>query len=270
MIKNSDAEKHNQEYWDEIAPFHYNSYGLDKLKKGKSRIEDVQKKDLYPVAGKELLHLQCHIGSDSVSLALDGANVTGVDFSEQSIKIAQKLNDECGTDVSYIHSNIYDLPQVLTKQFDIVYTSKGVLAWLKDIRRWAGIVSHFLKPGGIFYILEIHPVKFLFDDTLENELKIKYSYFHYTEPLTWDDDYPDYADKTYVPKSRSYEWNWSISDIVTAILDPGLNIISLKEYDSLFYNGHPGMVKDSNGWWYLPKYKNMIPFTFSLKAEKPE
>jgi len=262
------AEKLNQVYWDEVAPVHEKSYEIKSLKNRVSLIDEIQKRELYPVKNKKLLHLQCHIGTDSISLALDGAKVTAVDFSKNSIAIAQRLNSEIGTDVNFIRSNIFDLQNKLTKKYDIVYTSKGVLAWISDINRWAGIISYFLKKNGIFYMIEIHPVKNIFDDTLKNELKIKYSYFHQKEPMTWDDDYPDYADKTYIPKNRKYEWIWSLSDIINALIENGLEIEMLNEYDTLFYDGHPGMKKDKNGWWYLEKYKGKEPYTFSIRARK--
>ena len=88
--------------------------------------------------------------------------------------------------------------------------------------------------------------------------------------MTWDDEYPDYSDRNYFPKNKTYEWAWTISDIINALLNNGMRLISFKEYDKLFYNGHSGMINDGNGWWYLRNYKNMIPYTFTLKARKPE
>jgi 2-polyprenyl-3-methyl-5-hydroxy-6-metoxy-1,4-benzoquinol methylase len=267
-IDNDKAEKQNQLFWDEVAPVHFKSYDIASLRKGISLIDEIQKKELYPVAGKELLHLQCHIGTDSISLAYDGAKVTAVDFSKVSIELAQQLDSELGTKVDFIQANIFDLKQKLNKKFDIVYTSKGVLPWIKDIKKWAALISYFLKPEGIFYLMEIHPFKPIFDDTLVAELKIKYSYFHNDAPLTWDDEYPDYADKGYIPKNKTYEWSWTISDIIGSLLDEGLQLILFREYDKLFFQGLPGMINDGHGWWYLDKYKNMIPYTFTLKAKK--
>jgi len=212
------AEKENEKFWDEVAPIHFKSYNIDALRRGISHIDEIQKEELYPITGKELLHLQCHIGTDSISLALDGAKVTAVDFSKKSIELAKKLNQELKTDVEFIHSNIFSLKDNLKQEFDIVYTSKGVLAWVKDINKWASLIYNYLKRGGVFYIMEIHPIKYIFDDTINNELQIKYSYFHNSEPMTWDDDPPDYADKNYVPKNKTYEWTWSISDIINALI----------------------------------------------------
>jgi len=171
---NKKAEKANQVFWDEIAPVHYKSYDIEKLKQGKSLIDKIQKKEMGDVKGKSLLHLQCHIGTDSLSWVLEGAQVTGVDFSGESIKIANELKSALGLKAWFIESNIYDLPDTLKEKFDIVYTSQGVLTWLKDIKEWGKIISNHLKPGGIFYIMETHPLFYIFDDDKQVELKIKY------------------------------------------------------------------------------------------------
>lgn len=154
----------NQVFWDEIAPVHYKSYDIEKLKQGKSLIDAIQKKEMGDVKDKSLLHLQCHIGTDSLSWAVEGAQVTGVDFSKESINIANKLKKILDLKAQFIESNIYDLPNTLKEKFDIVYTSQGVLTWLKDIKAWGKLISHCLKSGGIFYIMEIHPLVYIFDD----------------------------------------------------------------------------------------------------------
>jgi hypothetical protein len=116
--------------------------------------------------------------------------------------------------------------------------------------------------------MEIHPVKYIFDDTIENELKIKYSYFHQSKPLYWNDEYPDYSEKAYIPKNKTYEWTWNLSDVINALINNGFKIEFLNEYDKLFYNGILGMIKDKDNWWYLEKYKGKIPYTFTIKAKK--
>ena len=114
----------------------------------------------------------------------------------------------------------------------------------------------------------IHLNGCIFDDTLKNELEIKYSYFHQKEPMVFDYEYPDYSDNKYIPKNKTCEWVWSLSDIINALIENNLKIEVFNEYDKLFYNGHPGMIRDKNGWWYLEKYKGKIPYTFSIKARK--
>ena len=265
---NKKAEIANQTFWDEIAPVHYKSYDIEKLKQGKSLIDVIQKKEIGSVKDKSLLHLQCHIGTDSLSWVLEGARMTGVDFSKESIKIANKLKKILGLKAQFIESNIYDLPNILKEKFDIVYTSQGVLTWLKDIKAWGKLISHYLKPGGIFYIMEIHPLVYIFDSDKQGELKVKYSYFPGEKPTLWDDDSPDYSEREYIPKNPTYEWTWPLGEILTSLIEAGLKIEFLHEYDKLFYKEFPDMVQDEEGWWYLPKYKGKIPLTFTLKAKK--
>ena len=169
----------------------------------------------------------------------------------------------------FLCSNIYDLKKTLSSKYDIVYTSKGVLAWLKDIEQWGELIHHFLKDNGVFYLMDIHPITYVFDDTRENELVVTHPYFHKESPTMWGDDaYPDYSDKQYIPQHFTYEWTWTLSDIVNTLIQSGLTIEHLYEYDTLFYNGHPGMKQDGNGWWYLEQYKGKIPYTFTIKARK--
>ncbi len=263
------AEETNRAHWDEIAPVHLKSYNIDRLLAGESLIDSIQRQELYPVKGKDLIHLQCHIGTDTLSLALDGANVTGVDFSARSIAIARELSARMGLNVNFIEANVLDLPDIISTKYEIVYTSMGVLTWISSIEKWARTIAFLLKDNGIFYMLESHPSSFMFDDTHEGELRIKYPYFHQETPTHFDDDYPDYSDHSYVPVNKTYEWTWSLSDIVNALIRNGLIIEALNEYDRSFYPALPGMVKIEDGWWILKDYEGMIPLTFSLRARKP-
>jgi len=258
----------NRAHWDEIAPIHLKSYGIEDVLGGKSRIDAIQRRELYPIAGKELIHLQCHIGTDTLSLALDGAKVTGVDFSSNSIEIAKRLAQRCSLAADFIVANVLELPSIISRTYDVVYTSKGVLCWISDIDRWAATVASLLKEDGTFYILETHPLMTMFNDTLEDDLQIKYSYFHQSEPTHFDDDHPDYSDSTYIPRNKTYEWTWSLADIVTSLIRHDLRIELLCEHDRLYYKAFPGMVQAEDGWWTIEKYRGKVPFTFSLRARK--
>lgn len=268
VINIKDAESANRAHWDEIAPVHLKSYGIEGLMAGVSRIDEIQKKEFYPVKEKDIIHLQCHIGTDTLSLALDGANVTGIDFSAESIAIAEDLANIMRLPAKFLEANVLELKEIISSKYDVVYTSKGVLTWISDIEKWAETISFLLKENGIFYIMEIHPVSYMFDDTKEDDLKIKYPYFHRKEPIHFDDDYPDYSDNSYIPVNKTYEWMWSLSDIVNSLISNGLKIEMLNEYDKSFYKALPGMTKIENDWWILKKYKGMIPLTFTLRARK--
>jgi ubiquinone/menaquinone biosynthesis C-methylase UbiE len=262
------AEDTNRAHWDEVAPIHLKSYGIDGLMAGISRIDAVQKNEFYPVRGKDLIHLQCHIGTDTLSLAIDGANVTGVDFSAKSIAIARELAAKMHIPAEFIVANVLELKGMTSRKYDIVYTSKGVLPWISDIGRWGETVSDLLKENGVFYILESHPAFYIFEDSTADDLQIRYPYFHQKEPIHFADDHPDYSDSSYIPVNKTYEWMWTLSDIMNALIQSGLTIEMLNEYGRYYYQALPGMTRTEDGWWELGKYRGMIPLTFSLRARK--
>jgi SAM-dependent methyltransferase len=265
---NNDAENSNRLLWNELAPVHLRSYNIDKLIRGGHLLDEIQTSEVGDVTGKTMLHLQCHIGTDSLSWVRLGASVTGVDLSDRSIEIANKLKSELSLNAHFINCNVYDLPQQLDQTFDIVYTSQGVLCWLRDLQLWARLVFKYLKPDGFFYIMESHPFLHVFDDSGTRELNVKNSYFHKNEPDKWLDDTPDYSDENYVTDKPSYEWQWAMSDIINSLLFAGLRIEFVNEYDRIFYKAHPDMKQSNDGWWYLPKNKRGIPLMFTLKARK--
>ncbi|HUI87576.1 MAG TPA: class I SAM-dependent methyltransferase [Anaerolineales bacterium] len=258
----------NRAHWDEVAPVHLKAYRVATLLSGVSLIDTIQKRELYPVQGKQLLHLQCHIGTDTLSLALDGAKVTGVDFSPRSIQIATELAQKMNLPAKFIVADVLNLPKGVLGTYDIVYTSMGVLCWINDIDKWAWSISSHLKSGGTFYIFETHPTLLMFDDTKSRSFEVRYPYFHRNAPIHFDDDHPDYADTSYIPKNKTYEWQWSLSDVVNALIQQGLTIEFLNEHDQCFFQGLPGMTQTSDGWWTLAGCEGTLPMAFSLRARK--
>ena len=264
------AEQTNQAHWDEIAPVHIEAYEeVALLKAGGIALDEIELREVGNVTGKTLLHLQCHIGTDTLSWARQGAIVTGVDFSAASIAAARKLAQETGLAATFIEAGIYDLSNVLEGQFDIVYTSRGVLCWLRDLDEWARIVAQFLKPGGLFYLMESHPMWNAFEETETGELKPLNSYFHTPEPVRWEAG-GDYADDTYTHEVASYEWTWSLSDILNALLKAGLHLESFNEYDRLFFKLFPGMEPCIERWYHYPQYAGKLPWSFTVQARKPK
>ena len=156
----------NKALWNKRVDLHFNSefYDKDKFKKSKNSLNSIELKELGDISGKTILHLQCHFGQDTLSLANLGAEVTGVDFSEEAIIKAKQLSNELNIKADFICSNIYDLKEKLNGKFDIVFTSYGTIGWLPDINKWAEIISHFLKPKGQFLIVEFHPFIWMLDD----------------------------------------------------------------------------------------------------------
>lgn len=259
--------KANQAWWDERAPIHAKSkfYDLDGFKAGRETLEPVEIEEVGDVQGKTLLHLQCHIGLDTISWARRGAIVTGVDFSANSIAVARQLCQEMNIGATFVQSDLYALPHNLDGQFDMVYTSSGVLCWLNDIKGWAEVIAHFLKPGGTFYIHEYHPTAMIFDDESEQPA-IKYSYFHNAEPLIFDSE-GSYADGTAnTHNNKTYEWNHSLGDIINALINVGLRIEFLHEFSMTNFHAFPWLKGGDNQQWYFEG----LPLMFSLKAQRDD
>src|SRR5947209_740824 len=167
----------NRKLWDAWTKIHLDSefYDVASFRNGERpiRIRDYEREEIGEVAGRSLLHLQCHFGLDTLSWARLGAEVTGADFSGRAIELARSLAGELGLPARFVHSDVYSLPANLQGEFDIVFTSYGVLYWLPDLSRWAEVVAHFLKPGGVFYVVEYHPFSQVFDDENASELRVR-------------------------------------------------------------------------------------------------
>ena len=249
----------NKEIWNKRTEINMASeeYNLKGFKEGNLSLKSIEKEGIGNVEGKTLLHLQCGFGMDTLSLAKLGATVTGVDFSDKSIEAAKSLSKEMKIPARFIESELFKLPEVLDEKFDIVFTSYGVLCWMPNIINWAKVVSHFLKSGGIFYIVDIHPFSNVFemDKPDISDLEVTNSYFHRDEPEFWAEE-------------GLYEWRHSISDIINALANSGLRILSMKEYPFGCYQMFPFMIKDKKGFWRLKDKDNMVPLLFSLKARK--
>jgi SAM-dependent methyltransferase len=257
----------NQDMWDGLASIHENSrfYDVAGFKKGKTSLTFVELEELGDVSGKSLLHLQCHFGLDTMSWARMGARVTGVDFSEKAIELAQTLARDLSIDANFIQSPIYDLPHVLNEKFDIVYTSYGVLCWLSDLKKWGKVIGHFLKNNGIFYMVEFHPIRGMFDD----DGNMKEPYFHKEEPIKYEGS-GSYADPKADFKHVSYEWLHSLADIVNALVEAGLRIEFLHEFPFSTSGDLPFLVKAKDGLWYHKNKDIKIPLMFSIKAAKSD
>jgi SAM-dependent methyltransferase len=227
----------NRRNWDERVPIHAASrfYDVDGFKAGRSSLMSIELDEMDDVRGKSLLHLQCHFGMDTISWARMGAKVTGVDFSEAAIDLARSLSDELDIPARFVASNIYDLPVALDEpgQFDIVFTSYGVLGWLPDMPGWASVVAHFLKSGGTFYIVDGHPAKNIFDDEGDGGLRVRYPYFGSSEPTVYEPDGGEsytYTDGDTPLETAAYEWNHSLGEIVSSLAAAGLTIEFLHEF----------------------------------------
>lgn len=264
----------NRRHWDEVVPIHLSSESyapsLKSLRAGQSGLHMIERQELLPIRGRSLLHLQCHFGLDSLSLALEGADVTGMDFSSPAINTARKLATELGIPATFVVSDLYDLPANLKGQFDIVFTSYGVLCWLPDLVQWAKVIAHFLKPGGFFYMVEFHPIQqsleLIEDDPTISDLKLRYPYFATAEPLKFDSQ-GTYADRSARLENRStYFFPHSLGEIVTALVDVGLHIEFLHEFPFTIHKILPFVDAAADGSFRLTKGEGTIPLLFSVKA----
>jgi SAM-dependent methyltransferase len=264
----------NRENWDDRVPIHWVSpvYDTAGFIADPERLSDDVVFDaafVGEVRGRRLLHLQCHMGKDTLSWARLGAEVTGIDFSKAAIAAARRLSAESGTPGRFLVAELYDAPAVLAETFDVVYTGVGALNWLPDISRWGKVVAGFLAPGGLFYMREGHPMLFSLDWRQGEALLVRYPYFETAEPVV-DDDPTTYAGPGTVRHSRTYEWNHGLGETVSALLDAGLVLTALREHRELSWQGLPQMVRGDDGRWRLPEHqRDLVPVMFSLTARWP-
>jgi SAM-dependent methyltransferase len=258
----------NQARWDEAAPLHAASatYDLDGFRAGDDRIRPFEHDDLGPVAGLDLLHLQCHIGTDTLSWARHGAHVSGLDFSPNAIEIARALARDCGIDATFWCADVYDAADAVDgKTFDIVYTGIGALGWLPDLDPWAKVVADLLRPGGVLYLVEIHPIvpgviddgRTLCQDIFEADL------------VVWDERGGTYAAPgADMEHTASYERVHAISDVISAVLDAGLTLELFHEQS--YTNAEwPWAERGADGFYRLPAGWPRFPLTYSLRARRP-
>ncbi len=259
----------NRKNWDNRTEIHQNApemYDIEAFKKGACTLEEYELNALGDVSGKTLLHLQCHFGMDSISWARRGAKVTAVDFSPKAIARARELSKETDTPVEFIESDVLKLD--LSKTFDRVVTTYGVLCWLSDLDKWANVVAKHLKPGGIFYVIDTHPFAFTLEqNTKNNDLSVQHSYFN-SGAKFWDNEY-SYTGEAKLTHTENFEWAHSLEEIINALINAGLTIERLEEYPDLFFRMWPEMAPaQKKGWWKLPEGGPDIPMTFGLKASR--
>jgi SAM-dependent methyltransferase len=273
MPVDADPLAANRALWDEWTAVHVESEfsDVDAFRRGGIRLSDFELEELGDVAALDVLHVQCHFGLDTLSLARLGARATGVDFSEVAIDAARGLASELGLEARFVVSNVYDLPSNLDGDFDLVYTSGGVLGWLPDIRAWAKVMAHFVRPGGRFYIAEIHPVANAFENegVAPGELRLAYPYWEHAEPMAFPVQ-GSYADRAAVVETKTeYGWDHGLGEIVSALAEAGLRIDSLREYPFCLWR-LDFLEEGTDGRWRLPgELDGRLPLFFSIVASKP-
>jgi SAM-dependent methyltransferase len=272
----ADYREVNRARWDDRVPAHVASadYAVRRFAEDPAFISRVVRFDrllLGDVTGLRGVHLQCHIGTDTVSLARLGASMTGLDFSGPAVEAARGLAAATGADATFAQGDVYDAPAVLDAgAFDLVYTGVGALCWLPDIRRWARVVAALLRPGGRLFVRDGHPMLFTIEDPKDDGLlTVGYPYFEAAGPLVLD------VGGTYVETDAvfthnvTHEWNHGIGEIVTALLDAGMTLTGLAEHDSAPWNALPGLMTKTDGEWRLTDNPARLACSFTIQAVKP-
>ena len=263
MKINKDYFDINKRTWNDKVKVHSKSemYDLDAFKVGKSSLMAYELKALGEVKGKSLLHLQCHFGQDTLSWSRLGAKSVGVDLSDEGIKLAQELNEELQLNAEFVCCNVLDTSKYVSETFDIVFTSYGVIGWLPDLKPWAKMIAERLKKGGVFYIVEFHPIVWMFD-YLEEKPVMKYGYMQ--EEVIYEEYEGTYADTDSKMISKEYGWNHGLGEVITALTEAGLHIDYLNEHNESPYNVLPNLVETKSGN-YVTKDK-LYPLIFEIKA----
>jgi len=264
----------NRASWDERAPAHAASpdYAVDRFAGDPGYLSEVVRFDLPllgDISGLRGAHLQCHIGTDTVSLARLGASMTGLDFSSASIAQARRIAGLAGADVRFVEAGVYDAVTALGAQsFDLVYTGIGALCWLPDIARWAGVVAGLLRPGGRLFIREGHPVLWALDDARDDSLLVlEYPYVERAEPMVFDEGGTYVETDAVFTHNRTHEWNHGLGQIVTALMTAGMDLTGLAEHDSVPWEALPGRMELlPDGEWRLADRPWRLPHSYTLQA----
>jgi len=262
----------NRANWDERVAAHLapdSDYDIARLRRGNYELHGVEERELGPVAGLRLLHLQCHFGVDTLALAQKGAHVTGLDFSAPAIDAARALAAEFGIAADFVCADVYAARDAVEGTFDRVFTSWGTIIWLPDIRAWARVVASVLAPGGEFYFADVHPAALVLDDAVPGSGEMPgwfVPYFH--QGALAIDEASDYANPTArLTNTATRQFIHSVADVVQALLDAGLCLTMLREHDTLAWKAFACMVEADGHLYRLPG-KPWLPLSYSLKAMK--
>ena len=256
----------NRTYWNHLANLHVDSefYDNKTFLEGRNPLNEIELAILGDdLSGQRALHLQCHFGQDTIALARMGAQATGVDLSDTAIEKARDLAKQTGATADFVCCNVLDIDQHLEGQYDLIFSSYGTIGWLPTIDRWGQLIHQFLKPGGRFVIAEFHPVVWTFD---EQFTYLQYSYFNretIVEEVTGSYGAPD-DDK----QQTCYSWNHPLSDVLTALLDAGLQLKQFREYDYSPYDCFPKTTKSEKGY-QIKGMEGTLPLVYALEAVKP-
>lgn len=253
----------NRQNWNNRVDGHLTSefYRMDAFRQGENSLKEIELSLLGDIQGKSVLHLQCHFGQDTLSLARMGASVTGVDFSENAIDAARKLSNELSINAQFHCCDVYSSPNIISEKFDIVYTTYGTIGWLPDIQKWANVIAHFLKPNGKLIFVEFHPVVWMFDDDFSH---VAYNYFQ--EEAIIEEVSGSYADKSLQIMDTTITWNHGLSEVYQALQNAGLLVDHFSEYPFSPYDCLKDLVEVEPNRFQVKHMVNKIPMVYALTA----
>jgi SAM-dependent methyltransferase len=265
MKESSDYISVNKQNWNSRTDVHIASEFYDNANflKGKSTLNAIELELLGDMSNKKILHLQCHFGQDTMTFSRMGAKATGVDLSDRAIERAREFASQLQLDTQFVCCDIYDTPNHLDENFDLVFTSYGTIGWLPDLDKWAKVISHFLKPGGTFVMADFHPVVWMFDDDFK---EVFYNYFN-VETIV-EETPGTYAERKAIVETKTISWNHSTSELLNALIKNGLEINCFNEYDYSPYNCFSETEEFEPGKYRVKHFGNKIPMVYSILATK--
>jgi SAM-dependent methyltransferase len=265
----------NRANWDEKVALHLGprGYDLTRLRAGRGRLHAIEEAELWTVDGKRVLHLQCHFGADSLTLAQRGATVVGLDFSPPAIAAADQLASELGlaNRARFVQADLYDAPAAIEEPaaFDLVFVTWGAITWLPDIRGWGEVVAHFLKPGGSLYLADAHPAAYVFDDaaSLPDGRPGFFAPYFSRDPVILDEAH-DYVDESAkLENATIHTWIHPLGDVISSLLKAGLTLDWLHEHEAIPWRMFHILVQDADRQWRWPD-QPWLPLAFSLRATR--
>jgi 2-polyprenyl-3-methyl-5-hydroxy-6-metoxy-1,4-benzoquinol methylase len=262
----------NLRTWDERASIHARDttgdYMLQRFRAGEDALHEIEAAELGDIRGKRVLHLQCHIGRDTLCLARRGADVTGLDFSSAALDVARRLSEQTGLNANFVQGTVDQAPRLTPGPFDLVFITWGTICWLPDMAAWAKVIASVLAPGGELYFADAHPAFNVLEESAAG-LVVTHDFQTPAErPLQFNNETTYTGDKTILSHQATREWIHSLSAVIGGLIGAGLTITMFREHDVLPWRGLPILVPASDRLWRLPDGHPRIPLSYSLRAKK--
>jgi SAM-dependent methyltransferase len=269
-----DYRRLNRANWDDRVPIHVGSPMYDAAQFDDpgflSGVVAFDRPRLGDLRGLRGIHLQCHVGTDTVSLARLGARMTGLDFSPPAVAAARALAARTGVEATFLEGDVDDAVALAgAEAYDLVYTGIGALCWLPDVRRWAQVVAGLLAPGGRFFVREGHPVLWSLDEDRTDALVIGYPYFEQVEPMVFTEEHTYVESDVALTAQTTHQWNHGLGEIVGAVLAAGLVVVGLEEHQSVPWEALPGRMEREGDEYRLAEHPERVPLTYTLQAVRP-